>query len=127
MTEIYEVRIKDQFSAVHQLESADGSIEPLHGHDWRVEALFRSKRLNDQQMVIDFHEASAMLRTILAGLNYANLNTVDGLPAGRPTAEAVARFVFQRLRDRLGGAAPLHAVYVEEAPGCIAGYLQVEP
>jgi hypothetical protein len=40
-----------------------------------------------------------------------------------PTAEQVARRIFEELAARLGPAAPLAGVYVREAPGCTAGYL----
>ncbi len=120
--ETYEIRVKDRFSAIHQLKLADGSLEPLHGHDWQVEVVFRGPRLNKLDMLIDFETALEALRDTLAGLHHANLNTVLALADHNPTAEMVARLIFHRLEDRLGSAAPLVAVYVEEAPGCLAGY-----
>lgn len=122
MGETYEVRVQGRFSAVHQLRMPGGSVEPLHGHDWRVEAVFRGPRLDAVGLLVDFEKAAEALRQVLAGLNHANLNTVGALAGGNPTAERVARIIFEQLRQSLGGC-PLAAVYVEEAPGCEAGYL----
>jgi 6-pyruvoyltetrahydropterin/6-carboxytetrahydropterin synthase len=120
----YEIRVKDRYSAVHRLKLPDGSLEPLHGHDWRVEAVFRGQKLDGLEMLIDFEIASAVLRDVLADLRRANLNMLPAFADHNPTAEVVARLIYNRLRDRLGSTAPLAAVYVEEAPGCIAGYVQ---
>lgn len=122
MTETYEVRVAAHFSAVHQLRLGNGGLEPLHGHDWRVEAVFRGPRLDGQDMLIDFEVAARGLEEVLADLNHTNLNTVSALADRNPSAEAVARMIFNALRGRLGPQAPLAAVEVEEAPGCVAAY-----
>ena len=121
-SEIYEVRVQGCFSATHQLRLANGAYEPMHGHDWKVEAIFRGAQLNNLDMLIDFEEAMAALRDVLAQLNYTNLNTLPQLADRNPTAEWVAAHLYNELRNRLGSAAPLAEVRVEEAPGCIACY-----
>lgn len=123
MSETYEVRVQGRFSAVHQLKMYDGAVEPLHGHDWRVEAVFRGPKLDEIGLLIDFDEASRVLGQILAELNHGNLNTLDWLGGQNPSAEHVARVIFRQLGSRLGQDRPLAAVYVEEAPGCVAGFL----
>lgn len=120
---MYEVRVQARFNALHQLRLYDGQMEPLHGHDWRVEAVFRGMQLDRIQVLIDFVSAEAQLREVIGPLNHGNLNDIAARQDANPSAEWVARYVHERLRERLGETCPLAAVYVEEAPGCIAGYL----
>lgn len=126
MAEVYEVRVRGVFSAVHRLRLEDGTVEPLHGHDWKVEAVFRGTTLNGAGFLIDFEKAGAALSEVLARLNYADLNTAAWLEGVNPSAERVAKAVFGELRARLGRDQPLASVYVEEAPGCIAGYCELD-
>lgn len=121
---MYEVRVQAGFSAAHQLRLYDGRLEPLHGHDWHVEAVFRGPELDAIGVLIDFVRVEAALRDIVSALHHACLNEVPALEGANPSAEHVARFVFGALRDRLGSSAPLVAVHVREAPGCIAAYME---
>lgn len=122
MAEEYEVRVQGRFSAVHQLRLADGRLEPIHGHDWRVEVVFRGPRLKPTGVLIDFEEVAARLKDALADLEHGNLNTLPALAGQNPTAERVARLIFYRIGQHLDPDRPPAAVYVEEAPGCVAGY-----
>lgn len=120
---MYTVVVEGGFSATHQLRLADGSVEPLHGHDWRVRAYFTRADLDGTGMVIDFEEARRLLHDVTAGLAYRHLNDHDLFRGLNPTAEVVARTIFSELQRR--GAAALSAVSVEEAPGCVAVFGQV--
>lgn len=124
---MYEVRVQGRFSAVHALRLPGGVVEPVHGHDWKVEAVFRGIQLDGAGLLIDFDQASVVLDEVLSELNYANLNSRSEFVEANPSAERVARLIFDRLRGQLGQQAPLSAVYVEEAPGCIAGFLTDAP
>jgi len=120
---MYEVRVQAAFSAAHQIQLHDGQLEPLHGHDWEVEAVFRGPALDRIGVLVDFVAAEAALREVVAGLHHTCLNRAALLSGLNPTAEHVAQRVFDQLAIRLGPNAPLYAVYVREAPGCTAAYV----
>lgn len=120
---MYEVRVKAGFSAVHQVRMYDGRMEPLHGHDWEVEAVLRGPELDRIGVLVDFTAIEEALRAVVAGLHQACLNEALMLAGLNPTAEHVARRIFEELAARLGPEVPLAGVYVREAPGCTAGYL----
>jgi 6-pyruvoyltetrahydropterin/6-carboxytetrahydropterin synthase len=122
MAESFEIRVQGRFSAVHQLRLPDGGMEPLHGHDWRVQAMFRGGELDRDDLLIDFELAARALDDVLADFNHGNLNTIPGLTGRNASTELVARLIYNRLRTRLGPNTPLAAVQVEEAPGCIVVY-----
>jgi 6-pyruvoyltetrahydropterin/6-carboxytetrahydropterin synthase len=98
---------------------ADGSVEPAHGHDWQIRATFETIELDSCGMVVDFHKAEGALAKVLASLQFGNLNEAPVFSGRNPTAEAVARHVFDELA---AGGLPVCRVEVTEAPECIAVY-----
>lgn len=120
---MYEIRVQARFSAAHQVRLHDGQLEPLHGHDWKVEAVFRGPQLDRIGVLVDFVAAETALREVVSGLHHSNLNEAPLLSGLNPTAEHVARQVFHQLTILLGPDTPLFAVRVREAPGCTAAYI----
>lgn len=95
-------------------------MEPPHGHDWRVRACFARADLDGLEMVADFHEAQALLQEVIAPLHVNDLNAHEALGMANPTAERVARYIFDELARR--GMSNVSRVEVVEAPGCTASY-----
>ncbi len=119
---MYEVRVEVAFSASHQVALYEGGLEPLHGHDWTAEAVFRAKQLDRIDVVIDFVYVRDTLTSITRQLHHTHLNDAPLLAGKSPTAENVARCVHDALLKELGDDTPLAGVWVKEAPGCVAGY-----
>lgn len=117
---MFRVSIQSRFSATHRLRLPNGELEPLHGHDWRVEAHFAREKLDDLGMVIDFELATRHLQEVLEDLNYRDLNAHPSFARVNPTAENVARHIYETVRTR--GLAGIERVSVTEAPGCVATY-----
>ena len=121
---MFTVIIQRGFSAIHRLRLADGTIEPQHGHDWVVRAYFSRPSLSDTGMVLDFADAQAALRTVVEPLRYGDLNSFEPFSEMNPTAEVVAKFIFDGL-VRLGFDT-LRRVEVTEAPDCVAAYEPIQ-
>lgn len=119
---IYEVKIESSFKASHAVRDGDGKFEPAHEHDWQVSAKFRSGKLNDAGMVVDFLVVKAAMDEIFAELKGINLNAIAGLPTTGATAELLAREIAMRLSSALDDEATLYCVKVCEAPGCSAAF-----
>ncbi len=117
---MFTVIVEAGFSAMHQLRLAGGMVEPQHGHDWIVRAYFCREELSEEDMVVDFTHAQAALRAVLATLHHADLNAHAALAGLNPTAEVIARHVFEQLSKT--SMAGLRRVEVTEAPGCVAAY-----
>lgn len=117
---MYSITVEATFSAIHSLRLADGRVEPPHGHDWRVRAFFRSAGLDDWGMVVDFDAASARLGEIVQRLHHRDLSTEQPFAGRNPTAEVVARYVFDQLHEV--GLRQVWRVEVTEAPGCTAAF-----
>lgn len=119
---MYEVRIQARMNASHQLRDSKGPIEPLHGHDWRIEAVFRGMELDETGCLVDFVEAQEALIGILEPFEGCDLNELWPDPQASISAERVAERIYKLLRHESSRGKLLAAVYVEETPGCIAGY-----
>ena len=117
---MYTVTVEERFLATHRVVLPDGTWEPSHEHDWLVRAWFTAEELNEYGQVIDFEVAKAALGSVLTELNGTNLNENEAIEGVCPSAELVARYVFQRLRGR--GLARLRRIEVTEAPGCVASF-----
>ncbi len=117
---MYTVSVEAYFSAVHRLRLQDGTMEPQHGHDWRVRVHFVRAEVDETGMVIDFHEARSAVQSVVAGLHHGNLNNHEDLAGRNPTAEVVARYIFERVAKL--GVSTVGRVEVTEASGCVASY-----
>jgi 6-pyruvoyltetrahydropterin/6-carboxytetrahydropterin synthase len=117
---MYTVIVETSFSAVHSVTLSGGVSEPPHGHEWHVRAHFAAEELNEFGMVVDFEEARRALSHVAAQLEQTNLNENPEIPGPCPTAEVVARHLFEQIRRQ--GLASLKKVEVTEAPGCVAAY-----
>lgn len=95
---MYEVLIKGDFSSAHNLIGYKGKCEELHGHNWKVEARFEKESLNDIGISVDFTLLKDKLKTILKKLDHTYLNKLDGFKKQNPSAENIARFIYQKLK-----------------------------
>ena len=97
-----------------------GKCDRLHGHNWVVEAAFRGTQLDDLGMLIDFKIAKKVLADLLDEFDHYYLNDFPPFNAGvNPTAENLARIIYERLEARAevqASPAELTALTVWESP-----------
>ena len=117
---MYSIAVEATFSASHQVRLPDGTRESLHAHDWVVRAWFSCPTLDGCDMVVDFHEAQVALRAVVSDFQHKNLNEIGAIAALNPTAEVLARHIYDRIR--VAGLSGILRVEVTEAPGCVAAY-----
>lgn len=117
---MYTAIVEDSFEAYHAVRIPDGTLEAPHSHHWLVRAEFESATLDEQDMVVDFCDAQAALQRALSTFAGKDLNRLGVFGGRTPTAEVVARVIFDALRA--AGFSTLRRVLVTEAPGCHAGY-----
>ncbi len=111
------------FSAAHQVHLPDGSLEPLHGHDWQVTATFACGELDECGFVVDFIAAERCLAKVAEKLHHTSLNECEVMAGKNPTAEIVAQVIFDQLALEAALRSTLQRVRVTEAPGCSATYI----
>ena len=94
----FEITTTRSFSAAHQLRLYDGTLEPLHGHNWRAKVVVATPRLDGIGVVMDFHELERLVDAIVLPMHNSNLNDAPAFKEHNPTAENVAAHVFRMLR-----------------------------
>ena len=98
---MFEVSVKDRFSAAHQLIEVGGGCERLHGHNFNVEVFVRSETLTDEGTVIDFRDLKKALADVLDMLDHTFLNDLEAFEDTGPSSERLARFIYLELSDHL--------------------------
>lgn len=125
---MFEIAIEDTFDAAHCLRGYEGSCRRLHGHTYRVRAAFRFGSLDETGMALDFRRAKGVLREVLNYMDHQYINELPEFAIQNPTAELIARTVYDKLRDK---DVPVHSVSVWETPNSCATYwedgLEQEP
>jgi 6-pyruvoyltetrahydropterin/6-carboxytetrahydropterin synthase len=122
MSGMYEVTVSGWFAAAYQLRLPDGSLEPLHGHNWKVNVTYGGPELDSMGVLVDFVALRARLDALLASMHDRHLNELPAFAERNPSAEGVARQVAEQMSAAGGDRARLLCAEVEEAPGCVARY-----
>src|SRR5262245_35997679 len=96
MNGTYELTLRGEFSAAHQIRLYDGQLEPLHGHNWRVEIELTAERLDSIGVAADFVPLQRGLQAVLAGLHDTFLNDLQAFGGLNTTTEHVAKHICER-------------------------------
>ena len=98
---MHKVKIIRQFSAAHSLDNYKGKCEALHGHNWKVEVLASSLKLNSSGMVMDFSDLKKITSNVLEELDHHHLNELDYFKEHNPSSEEIAKYIFDKLKDEI--------------------------
>jgi 6-pyruvoyltetrahydropterin/6-carboxytetrahydropterin synthase len=97
---MFEIKVKSDFSAAHNLRNYEGKCEKLHGHNWIVEASFRYEKLDENGLAVDFRIAKAALKDAIEELDHSYLNELGTFKKTNPTSENIAKFIFDGVRKK---------------------------
>jgi 6-pyruvoyl-tetrahydropterin synthase len=100
---MYTVSVRDHFMIAHSFHGeAFGPAQRLHGATYVVDLEFRRPDLDANGMVVDIGLATEVLRAVLAGLNYRNLDEDPAFTGHNTTTEFLARELFDRIVSAIG-------------------------
>jgi 6-pyruvoyltetrahydropterin/6-carboxytetrahydropterin synthase len=94
----FQISTTREFAAAHQLRLYDGSLEPLHGHNWRARVTVHAPSLDSIGVVMDFHELERLVDAIVIPWHNRHLNEVPAFQTLNPSAENVALAIGTHLR-----------------------------
>jgi len=98
---MYEITITRSFSAAHVLKDIGGKCEGLHGHNFDVEVSLAAVDLNKEGLLIDFRILKGWTDEILDCLDHKHLNDLPYFKDKNPSAENLARFIYDRISDKV--------------------------
>jgi 6-pyruvoyltetrahydropterin/6-carboxytetrahydropterin synthase len=113
---MYELTVKSHFDAAHALRDYPGECRKLHGHTWDVEVTVVGETLDDVGIVYDFKSLKEDLRAVLDQYDHAYLNDVEPFDVLTPTAENLARVVYEQLAETVDLRVRVLEVAVWESP-----------
>jgi len=113
----YEIRIDGMFESAHFLYDypVPGKNEPLHGHTYRVELFMGSNKLRNG-ISVDFLAVRSEFDKLLNEWDHICLNIRPEFSETSPTAENIAEFVFDRMKDFIQDDARITRIKVWEGP-----------
>jgi hypothetical protein len=89
---MYGLNVRDHFMIAHSFAGdVFGPAQRLHGATYVVDATFRRAELDGDGLVVDIGRAGDLLRSILADMNYRNLDEYPDFAGKNTTTEFLAR------------------------------------
>ena len=127
---MFTVSVETHFWASHQLvtttsacaDKRGGSKESVHNHNWSVTADVSSGKLDNMAVVMDFQKLKAMVDNIVAEFDNRVLNEISYFQQNSPSAENVAKYIYEKLRIKLPKDLKLQSIRVVEEQGCSAKF-----
>ena len=119
---IYSLTVKSHFDAAHHLYGYPGECKDLHGHTWDVEVTIEGEQLNDIGIVYDFKDLKSDLASVLKAFDHKLINEIAPFDILSPTAENLARILFEDLQVRIDKSIRVAEVAVWESPIARVGY-----
>ncbi len=120
----FEIVVETDFHARHAIRLPDGTVEAPHEHLWQLSVTVGRTGLDALGLVMDFHALQDIVAQAIGPARNGDFNRIEpfGTDGGQtnPTAEAIARWLAQRVGPRLPASVRLVQVSLGEAPGCRA-------
>ena len=118
---MHKISVKGYFSSAHFLRNYKGKCEKTHGHNWGVEVVAESSRLQNG-MVMDFGDLKKLLERALSRLDHSFLNESGYFKKINPTSENIAEYIFIKLAKKMPTGVKLKEVRVSETEKNTASY-----
>jgi 6-pyruvoyltetrahydropterin/6-carboxytetrahydropterin synthase len=99
---MYSVNVRDHFMIAHSFRGpVFGPAQRMHGATYVVDLELRRSELDADGIVVDIGLATQVLHTVLAELNFRNLDEEAAFKGRNTTTEFLARVVFDRIAARI--------------------------
>ena len=127
---MFSLAVSDHFMIAHSFKGEIfGPAQKLHGATYAVELELRRAALDANGLVADIGLLRQLLREVLEGLDYRNLDAEPAFAAVNTTTEFLAREIWTRAQQRIAagmlktsGALGALKVTLRESPVAWAAY-----
>ena len=103
---MFSITVRDHMMVAHSFTGeVFGPAQRLHGATFVVDATFRRRELDADNIVVDIGLATQQLGALLAALNYRNLDDEPDLAGVNTSTEFLAKLVADRLADAVHAGA----------------------
>ena len=103
---MFSITVRDHIMVAHSFKGeVFGPAQRLHGATFVVDATFRRPELDADNIVIDIGLATEQLGSVLADLNYRNLDDEPAFTNVNTSTEFLAKVITDRLAERVRAGA----------------------
>ncbi|MFF0515528.1 6-pyruvoyl tetrahydropterin synthase family protein [Streptomyces sp. NPDC004250] len=99
---MFSVTVRDHIMIAHSFRGeVFGPAQRLHGATFLVDASFRREELDDDNIVVDIGLATRELGSVVAALNFRNLDDEPDFKGANTSTEFLAKAIADRLAKRV--------------------------
>jgi 6-pyruvoyltetrahydropterin/6-carboxytetrahydropterin synthase len=98
---MFEVTIEATFAAGHALRNYHGKCENVHGHNYRCQVTLEGAELDEVGLLVDFVELKRVVHGVVDRLDHQWLNEFPPFDVLNPSAENMARYIYQQVAEGL--------------------------
>jgi 6-pyruvoyltetrahydropterin/6-carboxytetrahydropterin synthase len=102
---MYEVSVDETFAAAHNLRNYRGKCENLHGHNYKVRITLAGQELDSTGLLYDFVQLKKAIQDVIRSLDHTYLNERPPFDVLNPSAENIARYIYEETARQLPRAA----------------------
>lgn len=102
---MYEVSVDETFAAAHNLRNYKGKCENLHGHNYKVRITLAGTELDSTGLLYDFSQLKQAIQGVIRSLDHIYLNEFPPFDVLNPSAENIARYLYEQTARQLPKAA----------------------
>jgi 6-pyruvoyltetrahydropterin/6-carboxytetrahydropterin synthase len=102
---MYEVSVDETFAAAHNLRNYRGKCENLHGHNYKVRITLSGQELDSTGLLYDFVQLKKAIQDVIRSLDHTYLNERPPFDVLNPSAENIARYIYDETARQLPRAA----------------------
>jgi 6-pyruvoyltetrahydropterin/6-carboxytetrahydropterin synthase len=98
---MYEVSVDETFAAAHNLRGYKGKCENLHGHNYKVRVTLAGKEVDSVGLLYDFVHLKQVIQSVIRSLDHKYLNELPPFDVLNPSAENIARYIYDQTAKQL--------------------------
>ncbi len=98
---MYEVSVDETFAAAHNLRGYKGKCENLHGHNYKVRVTLAGPEVDSVGLLYDFVHLKQVIQSVIRSLDHKYLNELSPFDVVNPSAENIARYIYDQTAKQL--------------------------
>ena len=102
---MFEVTIEQTCAAGHALRNYHGKCGNVHGHNYRCQVTLEGAELDHTGLLMDFVALKKTLQSVIDRLDHQWLNDLPPFDVLNPSAENIAKYIYDEVNKGIGGQA----------------------
>ena len=98
---MFEVSVDESFAAAHNLRGYKGKCENLHGHNYKVRVTLAGVEVDSVGLLYDFVHLKQVIQSVIRSLDHKYLNELSPFDVLNPSAENIARYIYDQTAKQL--------------------------